>query len=168
MRLIASDLFLGARPRPLVELAVAVEARRRGIAVAEPLGAIVERASVAFYRGWLLTRPLAGMTLWEFVQTDEDPAVREHVLFAARESIAAMHARGLFHADLNLHNLFVTREGERFAVVILDLDKARLYDEAVAPRLRARNAARLRRSIRKLDPDGRYFNARAVEVLTGS
>jgi RIO-like serine/threonine protein kinase len=65
-----------------------------------------------------------------------------------------MHARGLFHADLNLHNLFVTRVGASYTVIILDLDKARLFGPPLTPALRRRNLRRLLRSVRKLDPDG--------------
>ncbi|MHB8384781.1 MAG: lipopolysaccharide kinase InaA family protein, partial [Candidatus Binataceae bacterium] len=111
------------------------------------------------------TRALPGMTLWEFVRADDDPIVRGHVLLKARAAIATMHNHGLLHADLNLHNLFVTQAGESFAVVILDLDKARLYDEPLPPALRRDNARRLIRSARKLDPAGRYFDAAALKVL---
>ena len=31
------------------------------------------------------------MTLWEFVQTDDDPTVRQHVLEQARAAIDTMH-----------------------------------------------------------------------------
>ncbi|HYB90680.1 MAG TPA: lipopolysaccharide kinase InaA family protein [Candidatus Binataceae bacterium] len=165
VRLLLSDTFFGLDPRPFRELRVAIEARRRGIAVAEPMGAMVQWLGLGLYRGFFLTRALAGMTLWDFVRTDEDPAVRNHVMLKARAAVATMHDRGLFHADLNLQNLFVTRQGESFAVVILDLDKARMYDGPLAARMRRSNARRLVRSARKLDPAGRYFDMRALSIL---
>ena len=169
VRFFLSDVYLGTNPRPMRELAVTVEARQRGIAVAEPLGAMVEWVGPALlqtmYRGFFLTRALAGMTLWEFVQTDDDPTVRAHVLREAHAAIDTMHNKGLFHADLNLHNLLVTKSGESFAVVILDLDKSRLMDDAVPPGMRRANAARLIRSCRKLDPAGKYFDAEALSWL---
>ena len=70
------------------------------------------------------------MTLWEFVKTDDDPTVRRHVLEQTRTAIDTMHAKGLFHADLNLHNLLVTEARESFTVIIIDLDKSRLFDSA--------------------------------------
>ena len=167
MRFIASDWYMGLTPRPFRELAVAAEARRRGIAIAEPLGAIVQRILPGIYRGAFLTRALHGMTLWQFVQTDDDPQVRMHVAAQARRVIDFAHQKGLFHADLNLHNIFVTTAGESFSVALLDLDKARIYAGALAPSLRADNLHRLRRSIGKLDPRGRYFTESMIAALAG-
>ncbi len=167
MRFLVNDLYFGVRPRPLRELAVAVEAYRRGVPTAEPLGAMVESVGTAIYRGFFLTRAIRGMTLWEFVRTDDDPVVRSHVLGQARRAIDTMHQNGLNHADLNLHNLFVTQAGESFATIILDLDKARLFRGAVPAGRRRLNLARLRRSARKLDPEGRYLDESALALLTG-
>ncbi len=165
MRFVLDDLFFGASPRPLAELDVALRARKRGVPLAEPIGAAIEWAAPLLYRGFFLTRYAPGMTLWEFIRTDDDPTVRAHVLGEANAAIRKMHECGLFHADLNLHNLFVTTARESFAVIVLDLDKARLYDTALSPAMRARNFARLGRSARKLDPDGRYLDAAALSIL---
>ena len=167
IRFLVSDLYCGANARPVRELAVAAEARRRGIPVAEPIGATVEWLAPMLYRGAFLTRALAGMTMWQFVQTDDDPLVRMHVAGQVRQAINLAHQKGLFHADLNLHNVFITTVGERFTVALLDLDKARILGGPLAPALRASNLARLRRSIRKLDPKGRYFDASIIATLTG-
>ncbi|HXW85346.1 MAG TPA: lipopolysaccharide kinase InaA family protein [Candidatus Binataceae bacterium] len=163
--LVLAETFFGFRLRPFRELAASAEARRRGVAVAEPLGALVEWLAPAVYRGWFLTRALNGMTLWDFIRHDDDPVVRGHVLLRARESVATMHNCGVFHADLNLRNLFVTQKGESFEVVILDLDKARIFDDPLPAKMRRANAARLLRSARKLDPEGRYLDAAALKVL---
>jgi 3-deoxy-D-manno-octulosonic acid kinase len=165
VRHFASRTFFGTQPRPFRELRVTLEARRRGVTVAEPMAAMAEWIAPALYRGFFLTRAIAGMTLWEFVRTDDDPAVREHVLMKARAAIAEMHDRGVLHADLNLHNLMITQAGESFAVVILDLDKARLSDHPVSAQGRRANAQRLLRSARKLDSAGRFFDARALKIL---
>jgi hypothetical protein len=50
---------------------------------------------------------------------------------------------------------------------LLDLDKARIYAEALAPSLRMDNLHRLRRSIGKLDPRGRYFTESMIAALAG-
>lgn len=162
---ILSDVYFGVTPRPLSELAMTVEARRRGIPVAEPMGAMVEWLGPALYRGFFLTRAVRGMTLWEFVKTDDDPTVRNHVLAQARAAIDTMHANGLFHADLNLHNLLVTQARESFTVIIIDLDKSRLFDAPVTAARRLANAARLRRSAHKLDPTGQFLDAAALSML---
>jgi 3-deoxy-D-manno-octulosonic acid kinase len=160
-----SDLYFGPRPRPVQELAVAAQARRRGIPVAEPMGAMVEWVAPMVYRSFFITRAMPGMTLWEFIGTDDDPRVRIHVLEQARRTIDTMHQRGLFHADLNLHNLFVATGGNSFTVIVLDLDKAKLFDGPLSPALCRRNGARLLRSARKLDPHGRYLDSRAISIL---
>lgn len=166
IRLLVSDLYLGFRPRPVRELAISAEAMRRGLPVAEPMAAIVDRIAPGVYRGMLVTRAMAGMTLWEFVKTDDDARVRTHVVQLARQAIDAMHQAGLFHADLNLGNLFVTTEGDNLGVAILDLDKARLRSRPLSRAARQRNLRRLLRSIRKLDPTGRYFDQGARAILT--
>jgi 3-deoxy-D-manno-octulosonic acid kinase len=168
LRFLISDLYCGLTPRPVHELAVTAEARRRGVPVAEPLGAIVEWIAPALYRGAFLTRRLYGMTLWQFVQTDDDTMVRMHVAEQARSAINIAHRQGLFHADLNLHNIFVTTAGDSFAAVLLDLDKARICPSPLASSLVTKNLARLRRSIGKLDPANRYFNRATVSALTDS
>jgi Lipopolysaccharide kinase (Kdo/WaaP) family len=162
-----TDLHLGPNPRPLRELQVTLEARRRSIPVAEPMGAIVDWAAPLVYRGFFLTRAMPGMTLAEFLRTDDDPRVRQYVLERAREAIETMHRGGLYHPDLNLHNLFVTKSGENFAIVILDLDKARIFDRPLARGLRRANGRRLLRSARKLDPAGRYLDSAALSILVG-
>ena len=164
-RFLLTDMFVGISPRPLGELAVAAEANRRGVPVAEPMGAMVQWLAPGIYRGFFLSRVVAGMTLWEFLRTDDDPIVKKHVLMTARAAIVTMHDKGLFHADLNLHNLMVTQSGESFKVVILDFDKARIYDSSLRPALRAANARRLLRSARKLDPASQYLDESALSIL---
>lgn len=165
IRFLLSDLYFGAIPRPLRELEVTLQARRRGIPLAEPLGAMVQWVAPMLYHGFYITRALPGMTLWEFLRTDDEPAVRAHVLDQARHAIETMYQRGLFHADLNLHNLFVTQVGESLTVIILDLDKARLYPPPLRPELSEAIRSRLARSARKLDPVGRYLDAYACSRL---
>lgn len=165
MRRVLDDLYFGFRPRPLSELGVTAEATRRGVPLAEPMGAAVRWVAPGLYRGFFITRAASGMTLWEFLRTDDDPSVRAHVLERAREAIETMLREGLHHPDLNLHNLFVTPRGESFAVIILDLDKARLHDRPVSDASRRRIAARLLRSAHKLDPRGRFIDSDALSML---
>jgi 3-deoxy-D-manno-octulosonic acid kinase len=164
-RLLLRDTFFGVSARPFDELGITSKVYRRGVPVAEPMGAMVEWIAPGIYRGFFLSRAIRGMTLWEFLRTDDDPIVKKHVLMTARAAIVTMHDKGLFHADLNLHNLMVTQSGETFKVVILDLDKAQLYDASLRPALRRKNAQRLLRSARKLDPRGQYVDAAALSIL---
>lgn len=166
IRFLLSDVYFGAVPRPLRELRVSLAARRRGIAVVEPMGAMVEWVVPMVYRGCFLTRALEGMTLWQFLKVDDDRLVRLHVIEQARLTIDTMHRRGLYHSDLNLHNLFVTKIGESFTVIILDLDKARLHPPPLDEALIHDNLTRLARSARKLDPFERYLDAFTLSRLT--
>src|SRR5215813_3194784 len=90
-RFLLTDTFFGITPRPLAELSVATEARRRGIPIAEPMGAMVQWVAPGVYRGFFLSRAIPGMTMWEFARTDDDPLVLKHVLTAARASVVTMH-----------------------------------------------------------------------------
>ncbi len=165
IRFLLDDVYLGLRPRPFSELLVAAEAMQRAVPVAEPMGAAVQWLWPGLYRGFFITRAVPGMTLWEFACTDDDPDVRTHVLGRARMAIETMLRCGLYHPDLNLHNLFVTPRGESFAVIILDLDKARLYRRPLGRSARRQISTRLARSARKLDPRGRYFDGAALAIL---
>src|SRR5579863_2738484 len=61
MRFVLDDLYFGFHPRPLAELALAAEAARRGVPLAEPMGAAVRWVLPGLYRGFFITRAAAGM-----------------------------------------------------------------------------------------------------------
>ena len=105
--LLLRQTFVGVSARPFHELMVSTKAFRRGVPIVEPMGAMVQWIAPAIYRGFFLSRAISGMTLWKFIKTDDDPIVLKHVLMIARAAIVTMHDKGLFHADLNLHNLMV-------------------------------------------------------------
>ena len=163
---VLGDLYLGFVPRMVYELNLVTEARNRGVSVPEPMGAIVEKVSPAIYRGAVLTKAIPGMTMWEFVKVETDPLSLGHVVRMARYSIDTMHEQGLFHDDLNLHNLYVSMAGDGFTVVILDFDKARISSRPVTRTQRKRNLKRLASSIRKLDPKGRYLDDASLKIMT--
>jgi 3-deoxy-D-manno-octulosonic acid kinase len=152
MRHLSSELYLGQAPRPLHELAVTAAARKRGLPIVEPMGAGVQWVAPGVYRGWFLTRALEGETLWQLLLERRDPETRRAALIESRASIDRLHEGGLYHADLNFHNLFVCAGDPR--VVVLDLDKARLYPGALAARLSQANFRRLSRSARRLEQAG--------------
>jgi hypothetical protein len=165
IRYLLDDVYFGFAPRPLIELQTSAEAASRGVPLAEPMGAAVRWLAPGIYRGSFITRPVAGMTLWDFLRTDDDADVRAHVLARARDAIEAMLRAGLRHPDLNLENLFVTTRGESFGIIILDLDKARIGTEPVGAAGRRRIAARLMRSAQKLDPGRRFLDSAVLSML---
>jgi 3-deoxy-D-manno-octulosonic acid kinase len=160
------DRYLGFVPRMVHELKVISEARKRGVPVPEPMGALVEKVGPAIYRGALLTKAIPGMTMWDFVKTETDPRSLNHVVRMARHSIDMMHEQGLIHDDLNLNNLYVSMASDAFSVVILDFDKARLLSRPVPRLLRKRSLKRLAESIRKLDSEARYLDDAALKIMT--
>jgi 3-deoxy-D-manno-octulosonic acid kinase len=142
---------LGRWPRPLRELVLTAEARRRGVRAAEVLGARVEGGLV--YRGALVTAEVAdAMTLIEALRRAPDAAARGALATAAGEAVADLHAAGVFHRDLNLTNILVRGGNAERAVALVDFDRARLRDAPLARRARRRNLERLARSLAKLDP----------------
>jgi 3-deoxy-D-manno-octulosonic acid kinase len=149
---VVRDTYLGPRPRPLHELAVTVEARRRGVAAPEVLGARVEGGLV--YRGALVTAEVPNAhTLFDALRAA--PGAGERAALAARagRAVARLHDAGVYHADLNLTNLLVGPDGAD-DVVVVDFDRARVHDGPLGARARRRNLARLARSLAKLDPAG--------------
>jgi len=146
------ETYLGVRPRPLRELAVTVEARRRGIAAPEVLGARVEGRLA--YRGALVTREIpSAATLFDALR-GADPTVRRALAVSTGRTIAALHAAGVFHADLNLNNILVHPGAVGAEISLVDFDRARLRAGPLSAPARRRNLRRLARSLAKLDPDG--------------
>jgi hypothetical protein len=165
MRFLWSELYVGFAPRPLRELVVNAAACQRGLPVVEPLGAMVETLGPGLYRGWFLTRALEGATLWNLLLNGGEAAVRRMALEQTRASIKRLHDGGLYHADLNFHNLFVCTGAAPFAVVVLDLDKARLYPDPLTPALRRRNFRRMGRSALKLIKAGALLTPEEAALL---
>jgi 3-deoxy-D-manno-octulosonic acid kinase len=153
-------VFFTWPPRPLRELAINEELRRRGVPTVEPCGACVEPLWGPFYKGWFISRELTGARdLWEtvsgsFIVGFDNGAV----LRAAADGVRRLHREGVYHDDLNLKNILLRREREGLKSYIIDFDKATLFLGPLPAAIAQRNIKRLRRSARKLDPAGRYIS----------
>ena len=149
---VVRDTYVGPRPRPLHELVVTVEARRRGVPAPEVLGARVEGGLI--YRGALVTAEMPhARTLFEALRDASGDAARGALAARAGRAVARLHDAGVYHADLNLTNLLVGPVASD-DVVVVDFDRARVRDRPLGRRARRRNLARLARSLAKLDPGG--------------
>ena len=149
---VVRDTYVGPRPRPLHELVVTVEARRRGVPAPEVLGARVEGGLI--YRGALVTAEMPhARTLFEALRDASDDAARGALAARAGRAVARLHDAGVYHADLNLTNLLVGPVASD-DVVVVDFDRARVRQGPLGRRARRRNLARLARSLAKLDPGG--------------
>jgi 3-deoxy-D-manno-octulosonic acid kinase len=149
---VVQETYVGLLARPFRELAVTVEARRRGVPAPEVLAARVEGRVV--YHGAIVTAEIPeSVTLLEALREAGDGPRRRALAVAAGRVVAAMHRAGISHADLNLTNLLAPAGGGELTIV--DFDRARVARAPLATRARRDNLARLARSLRKLDPEGR-------------
>jgi 3-deoxy-D-manno-octulosonic acid kinase len=158
------ETYLGLRPRPLRELALTTEVRRRGIAAPEVLAARVEGRLA--YRGVLVTAEIpAASTLIEALRAAPDAGAREMLAASAGRAVAALHDAGVFHADLNVTNILVHPTPEGPAIALLDFDRARLTSGPMRRSARRRNLKRLARSLAKLDPERRVSEPAVVRAF---
>jgi 3-deoxy-D-manno-octulosonic acid kinase len=149
---VVRETYLGRPPRPLQELALTAEIRRRGVPTAEVLAARVEGR--IGYRGVLVTVEVPGaIPLIEALRAAPDEGVRRTLAARAGGAVARLHDAGVWHADLNMNNVLVPAEAPG-ALVFVDFDRARLSAGPLAAGARRQNLRRLRRSLRKLDPHG--------------
>jgi 3-deoxy-D-manno-octulosonic acid kinase len=163
---LSRETYLGLRPRPLRELAVTAEVRRRGVAAAEVLAARVEGRMA--YRGALVTAEVPGATLAEALRQAADGAARCTLAAAAGRAVATLHAAGVFHADLNLTNILVQDLAGGVRVALLDFDRARLRSSPLGRSARRRNLRRLARSLRRLDPSGTLVDVEARRAFAAA
>lgn len=158
-RVLTQDWFCTWPPRPFRELVITEELRRRGVPTVEVYGACVSPVYGPIYRGWLITKKLReAQDLWAALQGQ---FVQQAGLTATLKAVActlrALHRQGVYHHDLNLKNILVRPEGAGVAAHVIDFDRAKLFLGDLPAALANRNLARLQRSIRKLDPEGRHF-----------
>lgn len=139
------DLYLLRPPRPVRELMATETARAAGCRV-PIVHAIAVEESGPFYRGWIVTSAIEGARAYIDVFAAGDEAARGVLLAAAGSAIRNLHDAGVYHPDLNGHNLLIDADGE---VAVIDFDRAVL----AAPgryRLAEKGRDRFWRSLRKL------------------
>ncbi|HLK10452.1 MAG TPA: lipopolysaccharide kinase InaA family protein [Candidatus Binatia bacterium] len=155
---VVRETYLGWRPRPLRELMVTVEARRRGVAAPEVLAARIEGRFA--YRGTLVTAEVPGaVPLIEALRAAPDAATRRRLGTLAGRAVAVLHAAGVLHADLNLTNILVAADAG--GATVIDLDRGRVVPAPLRGRAQRRNLRRLARSARALDAAGATVDAAA-------
>ncbi len=130
-----------ARTRPFRELRLLAQLRAHGLPVPVPVAARYERAGL-LYRADLITeripdaRPLS-------VLLEEGP-LPAHVWRAIGLCLRQFHDHGVWHADLNAHNVMIDSGGK---VSIIDFDRARRRGRTMPDRS---NLVRLRQSLDKI------------------
>ncbi|CAM5195325.1 3-deoxy-D-manno-octulosonic acid kinase OS=Castellaniella defragrans OX=75697 GN=kdkA PE=3 SV=1 [Castellaniella defragrans] len=134
-----SYLWLGEwRVRSFAETRVLEHLRHRAdIRVPEPLGAAYWRSGMGYRNAILVARIPSAQALAGRLDR-ADPA-------AVAQAIAAMHAAGVWHADLNAFNVLFDGQDR---VWLIDFDRARIGPVPAAQR--RNNYLRLRRSLVKV------------------
>lgn len=127
--------------RCFAEFRLLARMRDMGLPVPEPVAARYCRHGM-HYSADLITRRIDdARTLAQCLHADSMDADMAH---QCGELVARFHRNGVWHADLNAHNLLVTPD----AMFMIDFDRGRLRQPARA--WREANLARLRRSLTKL------------------
>jgi 3-deoxy-D-manno-octulosonic acid kinase len=144
-RYVVRDLYLLRPPRPIRELLATEQARASGCRVPIVHAVAVEERG-PFYRGWIVTAAVAASRPFITTYLEADAASQQKLLGRAGETIRALHDAGVYHVDLNGHNLLVDAYGR---ITVIDFDRA-----VLAPpgryRLGERGRDRFWRSLTKL------------------
>lgn len=126
--------------RPYREFMVMLGLAEQGLWVPKPMAAMAERTGL-FYRAAILTRLVDHRGA--LCEVDDEVSWR-----AAGTAIARLHAAGVWHADLNVHNILIDEHDQAW---LIDFDRARA---GVTDRTQLQgNLSRLLRSVRKVCPE---------------
>lgn len=151
VRWVNRGLYFGGN-RAFDELRATERARAGGVRTPVVVAAIERPARMAGYRAWLATELVPnGRDLAAFLSEPSGDAERTRAVLAeAGRQMAAMHAAGVAHPDVNLRNLLVAGDGPAPEVYLLDFDRAAVSATPVSNPRRDRDLRRLARSARKL------------------
>lgn len=141
------------RTRPWREWRLLAQMHGLGLPVPRPVAARVLRHGLG-YRGAIITQTVPGESLARIFL---DNAVTDAAWRAVGKCIRRFHDAGIWHADLNAHNILVERAGSAEPVVhLIDFDRGRMRPQDTA--WRQGNLDRLHRSLMKVaagrSPDG--------------
>lgn len=127
-----------------------------GLPVPRPVAARVQRSMLG-YRAAIITTTVPGVAFSNMVMKG---VVNDAVWRGIGRTIRRVHDAGVWHADLNAHNIMIDAVPVP-DVYLLDFDRGRLRPQDTA--WREGNLARLRRSLQKLVPHA----DRADEISNG-
>ncbi|QDQ87357.1 3-deoxy-D-manno-octulosonic acid kinase [Alcaligenaceae bacterium SJ-26] len=138
---ISRDLYVWqgeSKTRSFAEFRIMEMLWHAGLRVPRPLAAAYWRSAGVLYRAALLTQRVENAVPLADCMAQADPA-------RVAQSIADMHAAGVWHADLNAHNILLDPAGEAW---LIDFDRARAG--GCSAQDRQNNLMRLKRSMLKL------------------
>ena len=130
-----------ASSRSVAEFCLMRAMHARGLPVPAPIAAAVWREGLTYRAAILVERITDARTL--AICADE------HDWRQAGRAVAAMHIEGVWHADLNVHNILIDAQHRAW---LIDFDKGRQF-ERLSEAKRHSNLERFHRSMRKVIPD---------------
>ena len=143
------------RPRPVAAWVAGNGLLVRGFAAAEPLGLVLRRVGPFLREAYLVMEDLGEERRADLVALRRyggklgraEVAEKRALLLAAARFVRALHAGGVYHADLKAVNLFVReRPGAAPEIVCADYDRV-VFDRPVSERRRIKNLAQLSASV---------------------
>lgn len=140
---ILRDTYLwtgNVQSRPFAEWRLLASLYAQNLPVPQPVAARMERTGL-WYQGDIITRRLDA-TSWGKLLTQSEYALEQWE--AIGRCIRRFHDAGVFHADLNGHNILLDKNNKVF---LIDFDRGRLR---AGDAWKADNLARLARSLEKI------------------
>lgn len=147
------------------EWKITAQLSEEGFPVPTAVAARVRRRSF-FYTADLITGCLENVqTLSEVL---EQEALNNDMWKQLGHLVARFHDRGVWHADLNAHNILLQAQADSYRLILIDFDRAEFREQHAE--WRAANLSRLRRSFDKLKGLNSSFNftdGNWADLLTG-
>jgi len=132
-----------ARVRAFAEWRLLAALTQRGLPVPQPVAARYQRSG-AYYRCDLITQRILNAAPLSEVLAER--SLTETSWRAVGTTVAKLHRAGVYHADLNAHNILLDAKG---AVSVIDFDRGRLRPPGPWT---SQNLRRLQRSLQKILP----------------
>ena len=134
------------RSRPWLEWTLLARLASQGLPVPRPIAARTVQRGM-FYTGDLITQriPNAAPLAWKLANGAVDASAWKTI----GRVIAEFHAAGVFHSDLNAHNILLDDAGKVF---VLDFDRGRIMSGS--ENWQQTNLDRLKRSLAKISAAG--------------
>jgi 3-deoxy-D-manno-octulosonic acid kinase len=111
------------RTRSMHEFGMLVTLHQRQFPVSVPYACQVVRNGL-LYRASLVTYKIDAMTLAERLAAAQQPLI-DSVWATLGDTLARLHSQGIYHADLNAHNIMLDDKG---GVFVIDFDRAQQRD----------------------------------------
>jgi 3-deoxy-D-manno-octulosonic acid kinase len=159
------DLFLPPTRAPY-ELRTAMRLAELGVPTPPVLCYGLEVVGIVLRRADVVTREIENARdLSAYMTRGVSAAERDAAWEATRALLAAMHAAGVRHHDLNVKNVLLASTASGLVAYVLDVDRVEL-GRAGDERLHTANVQRLRRSARKWrDERGATYDERELAPL---